>query len=89
MRGAPAWQGRRSVQHPSSGSTLRADPPSPTTRGEGRGRGAAQTWSDCPSQSSQTPLTQHSGSVPRCSWFPRCRSVAPRAAQSGCGRRTD
>ncbi|TIT47436.1 MAG: ATP-binding cassette domain-containing protein [Mesorhizobium sp.] len=33
--------------------------------------------------------TQHSESVPRCSWFPRCRSVALRAAQSGCGQRTD
>ncbi|RWP98029.1 MAG: hypothetical protein EOR91_23635 [Mesorhizobium sp.] len=55
MRGAPAWQGRRSVQHPSSGSTLRADPPSPTTRGEGKGRGAAQTWSDCPSRSLKRP----------------------------------
>src|SRR5258705_3899665 len=31
MRGVPAW---RSVQHPSSVSALRADPPSPT-RGEG------------------------------------------------------
>ncbi|MDX8510156.1 M16 family metallopeptidase [Mesorhizobium captivum] len=34
MRGVPAWQGRRSFQHPSSVSALRADPPSPT-RGEG------------------------------------------------------
>ncbi|TRC95070.1 hypothetical protein FJV76_17315 [Mesorhizobium sp. WSM4303] len=34
MRGVPAWQGRQSVQHPSSVSALRADPPSPT-RGEG------------------------------------------------------
>ncbi|RUU29217.1 MAG: hypothetical protein E5Y88_17330 [Mesorhizobium sp.] len=36
MRGAPAWHRQRSVQHPSSVSALRADPPSPT-RGEGRG----------------------------------------------------
>ncbi|TPM27446.1 hypothetical protein FJ967_30335 [Mesorhizobium sp. B2-3-4] len=34
MRGVPAWQGRRSVTHPSTVSALRADPPSPT-RGEG------------------------------------------------------
>ncbi|RWN40769.1 MAG: hypothetical protein EOQ98_14360 [Mesorhizobium sp.] len=34
MRGAPAWRGWRSVQHPSTVSALRADPPSPT-RGEG------------------------------------------------------
>ncbi|TGS10386.1 hypothetical protein EN852_026235 [Mesorhizobium sp. M2E.F.Ca.ET.209.01.1.1] len=27
MRGVPAWRGRRSVQHPSSVSALRADPP--------------------------------------------------------------
>ncbi|TIL57099.1 MAG: hypothetical protein E5Y79_26190 [Mesorhizobium sp.] len=27
MRGAPAWQKPRSVQHPSSVSALRADPP--------------------------------------------------------------
>ncbi|RUU29502.1 hypothetical protein EOC94_11485 [Mesorhizobium sp. M6A.T.Ce.TU.016.01.1.1] len=65
MRGAPAWQGRRSVQHPSSGSTLRADPPSPT-RGEGKGRGAAQTWSDCPSRSSQTPSALLSSRFWRC-----------------------
>ncbi|TIM05651.1 MAG: hypothetical protein E5Y62_26515 [Mesorhizobium sp.] len=36
MRGAPAWHRRHSVQHPSSVSALRADPPSPT-RGEARG----------------------------------------------------
>ncbi|RWP59605.1 MAG: hypothetical protein EOR08_22875 [Mesorhizobium sp.] len=36
MRGAPAWHCQHSVQHPSSVSALRADPPSPT-RGEGRG----------------------------------------------------
>ncbi|RWP35315.1 MAG: hypothetical protein EOR03_13120 [Mesorhizobium sp.] len=36
MRGAPAWQKPRSVQHPSTVSALRADPPSPTTRGEGK-----------------------------------------------------
>ncbi|TIM04214.1 MAG: hypothetical protein E5Y62_32775 [Mesorhizobium sp.] len=30
MRGAPAWHRRHSVQHPSSLSALRADPPSPT-----------------------------------------------------------
>ncbi|TIL87167.1 MAG: hypothetical protein E5Y65_24205 [Mesorhizobium sp.] len=35
MRGVPAWHQQRSVQHPSSVSALRADPPSPT-RGEGR-----------------------------------------------------
>ncbi|RWP35316.1 MAG: hypothetical protein EOR03_13125 [Mesorhizobium sp.] len=35
MRGAPAWQQPRSVQHPSTVSALRADPPSPT-RGEGK-----------------------------------------------------
>ncbi|TIL57100.1 MAG: hypothetical protein E5Y79_26195 [Mesorhizobium sp.] len=35
MRGAPAWHGWRSVQHPSTVSALRADPPSPT-RGEGK-----------------------------------------------------
>ncbi|RWM98026.1 MAG: hypothetical protein EOR86_09485 [Mesorhizobium sp.] len=34
--GVPAWQRRRSVQHPSTVSALRADPPSPT-RGEGQG----------------------------------------------------
>ncbi|PAQ02295.1 hypothetical protein CIT25_13020 [Mesorhizobium mediterraneum] len=34
MRGVPAWQRQRSVQHPSTVSALRADPPSPT-RGEG------------------------------------------------------
>ncbi|TPK71097.1 hypothetical protein FJ930_15865 [Mesorhizobium sp. B2-4-15] len=34
MRGAPAWHRRHSVQHPSTVSALRADPPSPT-RGEG------------------------------------------------------
>ncbi|TIS96003.1 MAG: hypothetical protein E5W87_30685 [Mesorhizobium sp.] len=34
MRGVPAWHWRHSVQHPSSVSALRADPPSPT-RGEG------------------------------------------------------
>ncbi|RWI20615.1 MAG: hypothetical protein EOQ92_20320 [Mesorhizobium sp.] len=34
MRGVPAWHRRRSVQHPSTVSALRADPPSPT-RGEG------------------------------------------------------
>ncbi|RWP93955.1 MAG: hypothetical protein EOR12_01615 [Mesorhizobium sp.] len=40
MRGAPAWQGRRSFAHPSTVSALRADPPSPT-RGEGKkGRSA-------------------------------------------------
>ncbi|RWO23123.1 MAG: hypothetical protein EOS09_18635 [Mesorhizobium sp.] len=33
MRGAPAWHRRHSVQHPSSVSALRANPPSPT-RGE-------------------------------------------------------
>ncbi|TIL31062.1 MAG: hypothetical protein E5Y85_21815 [Mesorhizobium sp.] len=37
MRGAPAWHRQHSVQHPSTVSALRADPPSPT-RGEGRGR---------------------------------------------------
>ncbi|RWL45805.1 MAG: hypothetical protein EOR60_13045 [Mesorhizobium sp.] len=47
MRGVPAWRGRRSVQHPSSVSALRADPPpggeprvsprpSDPTRGEGK-----------------------------------------------------
>ncbi|RWO54619.1 MAG: hypothetical protein E5Y19_10250 [Mesorhizobium sp.] len=39
MRGAPAWQKPRSVQHPSTVSALRADPPSPTrgpTGGEGK-----------------------------------------------------
>ncbi|TIR35362.1 MAG: hypothetical protein E5X64_12695 [Mesorhizobium sp.] len=36
MRGAPAWPRQHSVQHPSSVSALRADPPSPTTRGEGK-----------------------------------------------------
>ncbi|RWP45758.1 MAG: hypothetical protein EOR06_30825 [Mesorhizobium sp.] len=35
MRGAPAWRRWRSVQHPSTVSALRADPPSPT-RGEGK-----------------------------------------------------
>ncbi|TIN18603.1 MAG: hypothetical protein E5Y59_05500 [Mesorhizobium sp.] len=35
MRGVPAWYRRRSVQHPSTVSALRADPPSPT-RGEGK-----------------------------------------------------
>ncbi|TIP23719.1 MAG: hypothetical protein E5X67_32085 [Mesorhizobium sp.] len=35
MRGVPAWQRRRSVQHPSTVLALRANPPSPT-RGEGR-----------------------------------------------------
>ncbi|RWP38055.1 MAG: hypothetical protein EOR03_03955 [Mesorhizobium sp.] len=35
MRGAPAWNRRHSVQHPSTVSALRADPPSPT-RGEGK-----------------------------------------------------
>ncbi|RWP26497.1 MAG: hypothetical protein EOR92_28170 [Mesorhizobium sp.] len=35
MRGVPAWQKPHSVQHPSSVSALRADPPSPT-RGEGK-----------------------------------------------------
>ncbi|TIL68721.1 MAG: hypothetical protein E5Y77_05935 [Mesorhizobium sp.] len=35
MRGVPAWHRRHSVQHPSSGSAQRADPPSPT-RGEGK-----------------------------------------------------
>ncbi|RWQ27863.1 MAG: hypothetical protein EOS21_33095, partial [Mesorhizobium sp.] len=29
MRGAPAWRRWRSVQHPSTVSALRADPPSP------------------------------------------------------------
>ncbi|RWE93977.1 MAG: hypothetical protein EOS43_27895 [Mesorhizobium sp.] len=38
MRGAPVWRRRRSVQHPSTVSALRADPPSPT-RGEGKARG--------------------------------------------------
>ncbi|PTE07547.1 hypothetical protein C9427_25850 [Mesorhizobium helmanticense] len=37
MRGAPAWRRRYSVQHPSSVSALRADPPSPTG-GEGKSR---------------------------------------------------
>ncbi|RUT98314.1 hypothetical protein EOD23_27155 [Mesorhizobium sp. USDA-HM6] len=32
MRGAPAWRRRRSGQHPSSVSALRADPLSPTRR---------------------------------------------------------
>ncbi|RWC07132.1 MAG: hypothetical protein EOS52_33760, partial [Mesorhizobium sp.] len=32
MRGVPAWQGWRSVTHPSTVSALRADPPSPTRR---------------------------------------------------------
>ncbi|RWK51083.1 MAG: hypothetical protein EOR48_25875, partial [Mesorhizobium sp.] len=31
-RGAPAWHRQHSVQHPSSVSALRADPPSPTRR---------------------------------------------------------
>ncbi|RWD40468.1 MAG: hypothetical protein EOS35_31665 [Mesorhizobium sp.] len=35
MRGVPAKHRRRSVQHPSTVSALRADPPSPT-RGEGK-----------------------------------------------------
>ncbi|TIM61672.1 MAG: hypothetical protein E5Y58_32320 [Mesorhizobium sp.] len=35
MRGVPAWQKPRSVQHPSTVSALRADPPSPTG-GEGK-----------------------------------------------------
>ncbi|TIL84014.1 MAG: hypothetical protein E5Y76_00705 [Mesorhizobium sp.] len=35
MRGAPAWHQQHSVQHPSTVSALRADPPSPT-RGEGK-----------------------------------------------------
>ncbi|TIL96906.1 MAG: hypothetical protein E5Y67_36705, partial [Mesorhizobium sp.] len=35
MRGVPAWQKPRSVQHPSSVLALRANPPSPT-RGEGK-----------------------------------------------------
>ncbi|PAQ11746.1 hypothetical protein CIT26_03540 [Mesorhizobium temperatum] len=35
MRGAPAWHRPHSVQHPSSVSALRADPPSPT-RAEGK-----------------------------------------------------
>ncbi|RWM77260.1 MAG: hypothetical protein EOR81_18500 [Mesorhizobium sp.] len=35
MRGAPARPRQHSVQHPSSVSALRADPPSPT-RGEGK-----------------------------------------------------
>ncbi|RWO27984.1 MAG: hypothetical protein EOS09_04040 [Mesorhizobium sp.] len=35
MRGVPAWHRRHSVQHPSSVSALRADPPSPT-KGEGK-----------------------------------------------------
>ncbi|PBB87384.1 MAG: hypothetical protein EOQ52_14930 [Mesorhizobium sp.] len=37
MRGDPAWQGRRSVQHLSIVSALRADPPSPI-KGEGKSR---------------------------------------------------
>ncbi|TIM87179.1 MAG: hypothetical protein E5Y50_12945 [Mesorhizobium sp.] len=36
MRGDPAWHRQHSVQHPSSVSALRADPPSPTG-GEGKG----------------------------------------------------
>ncbi|RWN50710.1 MAG: hypothetical protein EOS11_15240 [Mesorhizobium sp.] len=35
MRGAPAWHRQHSVQHPSTVSALRADPPSPP-RGEGK-----------------------------------------------------
>ncbi|RUV08943.1 MAG: hypothetical protein EOS23_22145 [Mesorhizobium sp.] len=34
MRGVPAWHRRRSVQHPSTVLALRANPPSPTRRGE-------------------------------------------------------
>ncbi|MEI9412714.1 M16 family metallopeptidase, partial [Mesorhizobium salmacidum] len=41
MRGAPAW--RHSVTHPSTVSALRADPPSPTTRGEGKALHAIAT----------------------------------------------
>ncbi|RWK62791.1 MAG: hypothetical protein EOR78_12785 [Mesorhizobium sp.] len=44
MRGAPAWHRRRSVQHPSTVSSLRADPPSPT-----RGEGKLSTVLACPS----------------------------------------
>ncbi|TIM40184.1 MAG: hypothetical protein E5Y56_25085 [Mesorhizobium sp.] len=40
MRGAPAWHRRQSVQHPSSVSALRANPPSPT-RGEGKKKAPA------------------------------------------------
>ncbi|RUU30956.1 MAG: hypothetical protein EOS21_09635 [Mesorhizobium sp.] len=36
MRGDPAWHRQHFVQHPSSVSALRADPPSPTG-GEGKG----------------------------------------------------
>ncbi|RRI05533.1 hypothetical protein EH240_06540 [Mesorhizobium tamadayense] len=43
MRGAPAWQRRRSGQHPSSVSALRADPPSPT-RGEGESKTRTDAW---------------------------------------------
>ncbi|TIP76968.1 MAG: hypothetical protein E5X63_41095, partial [Mesorhizobium sp.] len=35
-KGCSSWHHLHSVQHPSSVSALRADPPSPTTRGEGR-----------------------------------------------------
>ncbi|RWO55246.1 MAG: hypothetical protein EOS14_30400 [Mesorhizobium sp.] len=36
MRGAPAWQRRRSVQHPSTVLALRANPPLPQgEKGEG------------------------------------------------------
>ncbi|RWH74073.1 MAG: hypothetical protein EOQ86_32575 [Mesorhizobium sp.] len=33
MRGVPAWHRRRSVQHPSSVSALRADPPPGASHG--------------------------------------------------------
>ncbi|RWQ40607.1 MAG: hypothetical protein EOS21_15060 [Mesorhizobium sp.] len=40
MRGVP-WHRPRSVQHPSTVSALRADPPSPTRRGEGKHAGVS------------------------------------------------
>ncbi|TIQ88532.1 MAG: hypothetical protein E5X64_33475, partial [Mesorhizobium sp.] len=49
-RGVPAWHRRRSVQHPSSGSALRADPPSPT-RGEGRAAAPSTDLHPCCRQS--------------------------------------
>ncbi|RUX18167.1 MAG: hypothetical protein EOS42_10970 [Mesorhizobium sp.] len=60
MRGAPAWRGRHSVQHPSSVSALRADPPpggeprvsprpSDPTRGEGKAQLTACRCAAAPS----------------------------------------
>ncbi|RWA91204.1 MAG: hypothetical protein EOQ32_16990 [Mesorhizobium sp.] len=60
MRGAPAWQGRRSVQHPSSVSALRADPPSPT-----RGEGESATLTRRPSPSRTSSPHRHSASSGR------------------------